>query len=707
LVSGTYFPVLGVDAVLGRTLTPEDDTVAGAHPLAVISYGYWKRRLTLDPQVLGKTFAANQTIFTIVGVAPPGFFGETVGEAPDMWLPLAMKDQLESDDTTLNSANTFWLDILGRLKPDISPARAAAAMTVLLKEVNGETMGPKAGRMELRAQVKPASKGLDVLRQRFFHPLRILMAVVGLVLLVACVSVASLLTARAVARQKEIAVRVTLGASNRRLVQQLLTESILLASMSGLLGLLLTWWMGRALTAFLFDRDVALNLGLNNQVLLFTIVVSILTGTVFGLAPAVQVLRSNLVNSLKDDPVGSGGLKRGLGFRRALVVAQIALCMLLVMTAGLFVRSLQKLNNIDPGFNKENLLLVTMEPQAGVDSAHLKSIFQEVLDKCRDLPGVRSCSVSLGSFGDGAITMGPMVAEGYIPKPGEDATLEADVISPGFFTTMGIPVLLGRDFRPQDDSAIPKVVIINETLARYYFGNSSPLGKHLGWGRIDRRPLEIVGVVKDSKYGNLGEQTPRFFYLPFLQQADSFAGVIRLLEVRTMADPGMVAAEVRDKVNSTTSSLQVQKINTMMIQVQDSLRQQSMLARLASSFGLFALLLASMGLYGIMSHAVTRRTNEIGIRMALGAQRSQILWMMLREALLLVAVGMIVGIPAALACTRLASSLISGLVFGVKAIEPNVILASVLILGLVALLAGYAPARRAAQISPLQAIRHE
>jgi predicted permease len=348
-----------------------------------------------------------------------------------------------------------------------------------------------------------------------------------------------------------------------------------------------------------------------------------------------------------------------------------------------------------------------MEAKAGLDSTHLKSTYREVLDKVKELPAVRSCSVSLGSFGDGGMTMGPIAAEGYIPKAGEDATLEADLVSPGFFNTMGIPVLLGRDFRPQDDSTSPKVVIVNETLARYYFGNSNPLGKHLGWGRIDRRPLEIVGVVKDAKYGNLGEQTPRFFYLPFLQQADSFAGAIRLLEVRTMADPDVVAAEIRNQVNSITSSLQVQKISTMVVQVQDSLRQQSMLARLSSSFGLFALLLASMGLYGIMSHAVTRRTNEIGIRMALGAERPQILWMMLREALLLVAVGMIVGIPAALGCTRLASSLISGLVFGVKAIEPNVILASVLILGLVAVLAGYAPARRAAQISPLEAIRHE
>lgn len=706
LVSGTYFPVLGVDAVLGRTLTPDDDMVAGAHPLAVISYGYWKRRLALDPQVLGRTFIARHTVFTIVGVAPPGFFGTTVGQAPDMWLPLAMKDQL-GDEPILNESSIFWLNILARLKPGMSQQQAAAAMVVLLKQVNAETLGPKAGKMELHAQVEPASKGFNVLRQRFSQPLRILMTVVGLVLLVACVSVASLLTARAVARQKEIALRITLGASNRRLLQQLLTESTLLASLSGLLGLLFTWWMGRALPAFLFEPGTSLALEINNRVLAFTIVVSILTGTLFGLAPAFQVLRSNLVHSLKDDPAGSGGLKRGFGFRRVLVVAQVALCMLLLMVAVLFVRSLQNLNSVDAGFNKENLLVVTVEPKDNLDPARLKNVYRDMLDRVQAVPGVRSCSVSVGSFADNGLTMGPVAVEGYVPRAGEDATIAADVISPGFFTTMGIPILLGRDFRLQDDATAPKLAIVNETFARYYFGNSSPLGKHLGWGRVDRSPLEIIGVVKDAKYGNLKEQTPRFLYLPFLQQSDSFAGAVRLLEVRTLADPAAVAKAVWDRVNSITSSLQVNRINTMVVQVQESLLQQSMLARLSSSFGLFALLLACMGLYGIMSHAVARRTNEIGVRMALGAPRSQVLWMMLREAMLLVAAGMAIGIPAALGGARMASSLISGLLFGVKAGEPQVIVASALIMGLVALLAGYFPSRRAAYIDPLTAIRHE
>lgn len=705
LVSGAYFSMLGVDAILGRTFTEGADKVAGANPVAVVSYGYWKRRLGLDPSVLGKAFIVEQTVFTIIGVAPPGFFGVSVGEAPDMWLPVTMKDQLDSE-AELNSSSVLWLEILARLKPGIDSQRAASGMSVLLQQVNGDLMGPKAGTMKVRAEIKPASKGFDALRQRFSRPLEVLMSAVALVLLVACVSVASLLTARATARQKEIAVRVTLGASTRRLLQQLFTESLLLAFTGGLLGLLFTWWMNRLLPALLFDRNTSLNLTLNMRVLSFTIVVSVITGIIFGLAPALQVLRPNLVYGLKEDRAGATGQRLRFGLRKVLIVAQVALSILLLMVAGLFLRSLQKLKDVDAGFNKENLLLVRLEPGADLDPVRLKSVYQNVLEKVSTLPAVRSCSISLGSFANGVMRLGPIAVEGYTPRDGEDTTLDADVVSPGFFKTMGIPVLAGRDFHAQDDATVPRVAIVNETFARYYFGKQNPVGKHLAVGRLDRRPMEIIGVARDAKYHRLQEQTPRFYYTPFFQE-DTMASLVRLLEVRTMADPAAVAAQIRAAAGSVTSSLRVYEITTMVVQVEDSLRQQSMLAKLSSSFGLFALLLACIGLYGLMSYAVTCRTNEIGIRMALGAERSHVLWMMLREGFLLVLAGVAIGIPVALAGTRLASNLISGLLFEVKLGDPHVILASASIMIVVALLAGYLPARRAAHTDPLTAIRCE
>lgn len=703
LVSGTYFPVLGVNAALGRVIAAEDDNVAGASPVAVISYGYWKRRLGLDPTILGRTFTVQQTVFTIVGVTPPEFFGNTVGDSPDMWVPLSMKNQLD-DEGILNMPNTGWLYVLARVKPGVSTQKAAASMSVLLQAATGELMGPKAGSAKMPAEIKPASKGLDMLRQRFSQPLKILMAVVALVLLVACISVASLLAARATARQKEIAVRATLGASSRRLLQQLLTESILLAFMGGALGLLFTWWMNHLLPALLFDRDTLLNLELNRRVFGFSLLVSLLTGIIFGLTPALQVLRPNLAYTLKDD---RGGLRRlRFGLRKILVVAQVALSILLLMVAGLFVRSLEKLKDVDVGFNKENLLLVRLEPGADLRPQKLKTVYQDVLEKVSALPAVKSCSLSLGSFADGEMRLGPIAVEGYTPKAREDSTLLSTVVSPGFLATMGIPLLQGRDFRPQDDSTVPKVAIVNETFAHYYFGNASPLGKHLGLGRIERRPMEIVGVAKDAKYDDLKEHGQRFYYTSFLQQ-DEMLSIVRLLEVRTLADPSAVAAEVRDKVSSISSSLRVFEIKTMTGQVADSMRQQSMLAKLSSSFGLFALLLACVGLYGLMSYVVTCRTNEIGIRMALGAERADVLWMMLREGFLLALIGVAVGIPAALAAAKLASSFISGLLFQVKAGDPQVIVTSTVIMTLVALLAGYLPARKAARTDPLEAIRYE
>jgi predicted permease len=445
---------------------------------------------------------------------------------------------------------------------------------------------------------------------------------------------------------------------------------------------------------------------MNTPVLVFTLLVSIVTGILFGLAPALGVLRPDLANTLKDEHSGTLGRSQRFDLRRIFIVAQVALSLMLLVAAGLFVRSLQKLYVLDVGFDKENLLLVRLQPSPELTGDHLKSVYRDVLDKVNALPGVKSSSFSMGSFADGGMMMGPFVVEGYTPKPGEDGTVHSDIASPGFFKTMGIPMLMGRDFRPQDGTNVPRVAIVNETFARYYFGNANPLGKHFAIFRLDRSPLEIIGVAKDAKYGSLKEQAPRFFYEAF-QQQDQYARFVSLLEVRTAANPAAVSGAVRAAVNSIDGGLHVQDITTMSVRVEDSLQQEKMLARASSSFGVFALLLACIGLYGIMAHSVTCRTNEIGIRMALGAERFDVLWMILREALLLVAAGIGVGIPAALAGIRLASSLISGLIFGLKADDPATIVLASLIMTVVALLAGYLPAQRAANVDPIVAIRYE
>jgi predicted permease len=692
LVSGGYF------SVLGSVFTAEEDQTPGGHAVAVISYGYWQRRFGRDPSAVGRTFTLSDTSFTVIGVTPPGFFGETVGEAPDLWIPATMQPQVYPGRDFLNVDYVTWLRLMARLKPGAHPRQAQAELDVIFRQLQDEKGRQKfpAGRIELT----PGGKGLSELRERFSDPLRVLMAVVGLVLLIACVNVASLLLSRAASRRKEMAVRLALGAGRLRLVRQLLTESALLALSGGLLGLLFAFWGSDVLLAIVSagTSPVALDLHPDVRVLAFTGAVSLLTGMLFGLAPALQWTRLDLTPALKAPVRGlsGGGARYGLG--RVLIVAQVALSLLLVIGAGLFVRSLRNLKRLDAGFKREGVLVLGVDSAAtGYADAQLKSLYRQLLGRVGALPGVSSASLAFQTFRGPGSGICCISIQGAPPLAEEDRRVNADYVGPRFFETMGTPLVSGRGFDLRDDENAPKVAVINEAAARYYFPDGSPLGRRFDQSK--NKGIEIVGVVKDARHYGLREQAPRMFYLPLLQHGTP----PNFLAVRTAGDPRGMAAAVRQALQEVDPKLPVVEVTTLGEQVDASLVPERLIATISGFFGFLALLLSCVGLYGLMSYAVARRTAEIGIRMALGARPGNVLWMVLREALLLALVGVATGLPAALAATRLIESLL----FGLTPADPTTVSLATLLMIAVAASASYLPARRASRVDPMVALRYE
>jgi len=707
LVSGDYFSLLGVSPSAGRAILPEDDQVPNGHPVAMISYGYWQRRFGLSPSVIGRDMSISGTRFTIIGVTPAEFFGVQVGTSPSVFLPVMMQPTAMPDtENLLGQPIQYvpWLQIMSRISPGATAAQAVAEMEPIYNQevptankFGGPPLPPE------RLALQPAASGISSLRRQFSQPLFVLMGIVGIVLVIACANTANLLLARSASRSGEFGVRLALGAGRRRLVRQLLVESIVLAVAGGVCGVALALLATRLLIAFMSAGQTPIVLALNpdSRVLAFTAAVSVLTGMLFGLTPALRATRIDLTPSLKT--VGRS-IRGGLWSGKILCVTQVALSLVLLIGAGLFVRSLQKLNAQDAGVDRDRVLIVRVEPR-GSDQRNipgttprLDRTYRDLMTRVGAIAGVQSCS--LAQFTP-TMLRGNTVPFG-LPTGGEQRAL-VPMIYPRFFETMGIGLVAGRDFNEADLSPqSPLVAVVNESFARQAFAGAAAVGQHL---KQRNDLIEIVGVVRDSRYTSVRDETPPTVYQTFLQTRTGRGQMA--LYVRLATTAGGVLPQVRQAVQDIDRNLPLFDIHTLTEEMGAVLIRDRLIATLSAVFSGLALTLACVGLYGLLAFSVVQRRAEMGIRMALGANRADVIWTVMREALLLVAAGVIVGVPAALVLGRVASSRISGLLFGLESTDPITIAAATVVLALIAAGAGYVPARRASRVDPMVALRTE
>jgi predicted permease len=716
LVSGTYFDVLGLAAAAGRLLTPDDDRTPGAHPVLVLSHGYWTRRFAADPSVVGRTVQVNGHPMTVVGVGPEGFHGIAVGESNDVFVPLMMQPQVIPTWVRPgpNNWRVRWLTVLARLRDGVTREQAAASANVLYSQLLREDLQTVEGTRSERYRsaflakkllLHPGGRGASELRDESKKPLMVLMAMVGLVLLIACANVANLLLARASSRQREMAVRLALGASRWRIVRQLLVECVVLAAAGGALGIAVATWTGgllvRALPFEAAPRVLSAEPDL--RVAAFALLLSALTALAFGLAPALQATRLDLAPTLKNEATSVMGGSAPFRFRKGLVVAQVALSLLLLIGAGLFTRSLMNLRQLDPGFQPEQLLTFTVDPSLnGYPVDRRIEVHERIRDELAAEPGVRAVSLADTPLMTDSNSSSTVKVEGYEAKEGENMNPNFNSVGPDFFRTMGISLVAGRDFTDADVAGAPKVAVVNETFARYFFGDQDALGRRFGYGRDNDKPnIEIVGVVKDGKAANLREQKIRFAYVPYRQQPEIVGSMT--FYARTALDPGALAGPVRAAVARVDATLPVTGMKTMQTQIGESLFAERLVAALSACFGLLATLLAALGLYGVMSYAVSLRTREIGIRVALGADRRTVLGMVLREVAVLAAIGVAVGLPSGYGLGRLVESQL----FGLSARDPLTFALATVTLIVTAMLAGYLPAARATRVHPMVALRYQ
>lgn len=701
LVSGAYYSVLGVRASAGRTFTAEVDRALGASPVAVISNGYWKRRFGSDPSAVGRTFQLDQTVFTIIGVTPPEFFGMSVGRAPDITLPLAMEGLARGGEWWLKNAHFNWLSVMGRIRDGHSLAQARAEVKAFYSRViadeaaRAEKEVLKQAALGQRLELEPAGNGFDELRRRFSEPLAILMGVVALVLLIACANIANLLLAKSAARQREIAVRLAIGAGRGRIVRQLLTEGLLLSIAGGALGVMLAYWLANGLVTMMSNggQRMALQVRPDLRVLVFAAAASVTACILFSLAPAIQATRPRFQTALAEIRGGRWRLGQGL------IVAQVAISLVLLIGAGLFGRTLVNMYQLDAGFDRQGVLMFSVNAKkAGYKGSRLRDLRERIIDELKVLPGVQSASLALLAPISGAGWDGDLFVEGYNHAPNEDAVSHLNAVGPHFFRTLGTPVLAGREFEERDTPGTAKVAVVNETFARYYFKGRSPIGRWISLEGPDRDRIQIVGVVKNVKYMSLRQEFPRTVYFAALQ---STSGPDWNTFVVRAARPAEMTAAVAAALARIDRALRLQDARTLEEHVARSILTERMLAALAGFFGGLGLLLAAVGIYGVMAFQVARRRKELGIRLALGAGPQRVVGMVLGQTGRLVAAGCGIGVAGALALTRVAEKAL----FGVRPTDPLTFALAVGVLASAAMLASYLPGRRVARVNPVETLR--
>jgi predicted permease len=714
LVTENYFDTLGVKALLGRTLTAADGRTPGSDPVLVISYRYWQRQFSGDASVIGRKVRLNKYPFTIIGVISPSFLGEVVGDRPDVWAPMMMQPQLMPGRNFLESVNDAALLLIGRLKPGVTSEQARANINAVVKEALTVTLGARMSpddrdamrKAHITVPVSLGSRGLSRLREQFSMPLLLLLGTVGLVLLVACVNVANLMVARSEVRRHEIAVRAALGARPGRIIRQLLTESVLLALLGGALGLLLAHW-GSAVLVNLANtkggRNGPLLLGLDWRVLSFTGGICLSAALVFGLAPALRLLRVRLGSTLKEGGRGAEpGLKKGLG--HILLTAQIALGMLILMTAGLLVGSLRNLQDTDLGYSRERLLLARVDVlESGYSGAAIHNVTRDLLARLATVPGVYRVTCSSNGLFSGDESSDSIRIDGAPSTNHKDNTTADDEVGPNYFSTIGVPVVLGREITADDFDRAAYVVVVNETFAKFYFGTRNPLGHKVSIQDFEHPDtFEIIGVARDVHDHSIRDAVRRRMYAPLTSARFDDEGAYNF-EIRAVGNPKALVNSIRTTIRNLNPDLIVDSISTAEELVTDALASQALVAELSAFFGGLVLILVCVGLYGSMAYNVAACTREIGVRMALGAPREGLIWMVTRQACIDLVIGGAIGVVAAIG----ASHLFKAMLFGLSGMDPLSIASATVALAVVCLIAAILPVGRAMRVDPLVALRYE
>jgi predicted permease len=720
-ISGNYYSALGVPAFLGRTITDTDDN-AGVTPVAVLSHQFWTTRFNGDRSVIGRQVNINNVAFTVIGVTPLGFGGTgQVGMSQDVSIPLTWEPQIAGERTMSRGAGIWWLRLMGRLKPGATIEQAQTTLAGVFQQSVIEHRAARQTRSQAalrtldpkdypRLGVDPGGQGEMNSRQSLTKPLRLLFGVVGLVLLIACANVANLLLVRATSRRKEIAVRLALGAGRRRLVRQLLTESLLLGALGGGLGILLALWIkdGLFLVADWGGREMsALNPHLDLRVLSFTVGLTLLTTILFGIVPALRATRFDLTPTLKDTGRNSSAAGRSL-FTKAMVVLQVSVSVLLLIGAGLLVRTLQNLRHVETGFNANNLLLFSVDPSLiGYKDEKLATLYQQMFARLESVPGVKSVTFSRHALLAQGATSSSVFLAGIVGPDGKMVS-QGDVyihnVRENFLEAMGIPLLAGRTLSPQDDARAPKVAVVNQTFAKMYFNNENPVGKRFSYDDEKPGEIEVVGLARDAKYTSQRDDIQPTAYQSWGQSLRGMG--FATFEVRTASDPTAFVGPIRSALREVDSNLPLSNVKTQIEQADETLSMERMFAKLLTMFGLVAQLLAAVGLYGVMAYSVSQRTQEIGIRMALGANRFKVLRMILKQGMVLTVIGVALGLGSAYVLTKYLESLTS-MLFGVKPRDPWTFGVIAVLLTTVALIASLIPARRATKVDPLIALRYE